>query len=82
MDQHRPLFPKRTFMDVFMDVWLPVIGGLSVACLVLLFVALIVILLGYLIGLWSAPCAMDSSQPSCIAHGWGTGITLHGSLHR
>lgn len=33
-------------------------------------------MLGYAVGLWPATCAMESSQPKCVAAGWN-GQTIH-----
>jgi hypothetical protein len=44
--------------------------------IMVLMCAFLLYLFGYGVGLWSASCRIDSSQPQCIRAGWNGG-TVH-----
>lgn len=51
------------------------LGVCAVALVVVIF--FLIYLFGYGAGLWPGTCALDSSQPKCVARGWGSSVVVH-----
>lgn len=70
----------RSTNTTWSDIGVLSLCGMGLALLAVL-VVFLVYLMGYGFGIYSAACAIDSSQPQCVAAGWQNQHKINGNLN-